>query len=178
MNITLEMVDEVIARTNVGYGLAKEILEKNNGNVLEAVVEIEKMQQFNSKNEHHAKSTQITDWIKKLIQEGLIRQVIIEKNDKVVLDIPIAAGALAGVFLTKSTLIGIGAAIATGCQIYVVKKDGERIHLNQLTMDTFESIRNMFVCDETCCEDKTLQKEEPVVKSYQNNDLGCDDKEE
>lgn len=170
MKITLEMVDEVIARTNVSYSVAKSALERCEGDVLEAILEIENLQNLGSREGQHKQSHQMVDWIKKLIKEGLIRQIIIEKNDKVVLDVPIVAGALAGVLLTKSTVVAIIAAVATGCQIYLVKKDMTRVHLNKVTVDTFESLKNLFVCETNFCEDKPLQEEEPVVQSYQNND--------
>lgn len=40
--ITLEQVDQLRKRTNCSYEEAKVLLEKHNGNVLDAIVEFEK----------------------------------------------------------------------------------------------------------------------------------------
>ena len=60
-NITLEKVDMVKDRTNVTYEEAKEALEFCNGDVLEALIYIEKNQpkivdEDNSENEENNKS--------------------------------------------------------------------------------------------------------------------------
>lgn len=50
MTITLEQIDEVIARTNVSYHEAKEALQETDGDVLEALLYLEKSNQGSKKN--------------------------------------------------------------------------------------------------------------------------------
>jgi len=42
MNISLELIDEMRKRTNCSYQEAKELLEKHNGDIIEAIIEFEK----------------------------------------------------------------------------------------------------------------------------------------
>ena len=136
MRITLEMVDEIIGRTGVSYKVAKDALELNDGDVLRAIVYIE--EQSESKTSKKVSGQEIVDRLKTLVNEGMVSQIIIEKNNKTVLDLPIVAGAISAVIFTIPTVAGIIAAIATGCEIKIVKKDGDEININELTQDKFD----------------------------------------
>jgi translation elongation factor EF-Ts len=48
----MEQIDEMRKRTNCSYQEAKELLEKNNGDLLEAIVEFEKKYGYKEKNKH------------------------------------------------------------------------------------------------------------------------------
>jgi len=141
MRITLEMVDEVIGRTGVNYKLAKEALELNDGDVLKAIVYLE--EKAESKSSKKANGQEIIDRLKALVNEGMVSQILIEKNGKVVVDLPIFAGAISAVIFTIPTVAGIIAAIATGCEIKILKKDGGMINFNDLTQEKFDEFMNM-----------------------------------
>ena len=90
-NITLEKVDMVKDRTNVTYEEAKEALEFCNGDVLEALIYIEKNQpkivdEDNSENEENNKSSVSVDelkaYIKELIDKGNVTRIKIKKDEK------------------------------------------------------------------------------------------------
>ncbi len=141
MRITLEMVDEVIGRTGVSYKVAKEALELHEGDVLRAIVHIEEQSQ--PKAGKKISGQEIVDRLKTLVNEGLVSQIIIEKNHKTILDLPIMAGAISAVIFTIPTVAGIIAAIATGCEIKILKKDGGEINFNELTQEKFEEFVGM-----------------------------------
>ena len=128
MRITLEMVDEVIGRTGVNYKVAKDALELNEGDVLKAIVYLE--EQSETKSSKKVNGQEIIDRLKALVNEGMVSQIIIEKNGKIVVDLPIVAGAISAVIFTIPTVAGIIAAIATGCEIKILKKDGGMINFN------------------------------------------------
>ena len=141
IRITLEMVDEVIGRTGVSYKVAKEALELHEGDVLRAIVHIEEQSQ--PKAGKKISGQEIVDRLKTLVNEGLVSQIIIEKNHKTILDLPIMAGAISAVIFTIPTVAGIIAAIATGCEIKILKKDGGEINFNELTQEKFEEFVGM-----------------------------------
>ena len=141
MRITLEMVDEVIGRTGVSYKVAKDALELNDGDVLRAIVYIE--EQAEPKASKKVSGQEIVDRIKTLVNEGMVSQIIIDKNGKTILDLPIVAGAIGAVIFTIPTVAGIIAAVATGCEIKLVKKDGGEINFNELTQDKFDEFVGM-----------------------------------
>lgn len=157
MRITLEMVDEVIGRTGVSYKVAKEALELHEGDVLRAIVHIEEQSQ--PKAGKKISGQEIVDRLKTLVNEGLVSQIIIEKNHKTILDLPIMAGAISAVIFTIPTVAGIIAAIATGCEIKILKKDGGEINFNELTQEKFEEFVGMMNKDK---KESKAQNDEPV----------------
>lgn len=145
MRITLEMVDEVINRTGVTYKEAKNALENNEGDLLKAIVYLEELQNEPPKSEHKNMSGQeIVDKLKSWVNEGFINQITIVKAGKTVVDIPIMAGAIGAVIFTIPTVAAIIAAVATGCEIKIVKADGEVININEMTQDKFDDLKSVF----------------------------------
>lgn len=157
MRITLEMVDEVISRTGVNYKTAKEALELAEGDVLKAIVHIE--EQTTETKSKKINAQEIVDRLKALVNEGLVSQILIEKNGKVVVDLPIVAGAISAVIFTIPTVAGIIAAIATGCEIKILKKDGDIINFNDLTQESFNEFMSKINKDK-----KTNKTENSEVK--------------
>ncbi len=157
MRITLEMVDEVISRTGVNYKTAKEALELAEGDVLKAIVHIE--EQTTETKSKKINGQEIVDRLKALVNEGLVSQILIEKNGKVVVDLPIVAGAISAVIFTIPTVAGIIAAIATGCEIKILKKDGDIINFNDLTQESFNEFMSKINKDK-----KTNKTENSEVK--------------
>lgn len=144
MKITLEMVDEVIQRTHVSYKIAKDALETAEGDVLKAIIEIESMQHSGIKPHKPINGQIVIDQLKTLVNEGMVRQILIEKNNRVVVDIPVVAGAIGAVLFTKSTVVGIVAALATGCEIKLIKKDGSSINFTDMTHEKIDDIKTFF----------------------------------
>lgn len=163
MRITLEMVDEVIDRTNVSYKIAKEALEKNEGDVLKAIVDIEEMQTSGFKTGKKINGQEIVERLKALVNEGLVHQILIIKNGKVIVDIPIMAGAISAVIFTIPTVAAIIAAVATGCELKILKKDGGTINFNELTQEKFDEFVS-FLSKDKKEKTKTAKPEESVVE--------------
>jgi len=161
MRITLEMVDEVISRTGVNYKAAKEALELCDGDVLKAIVHIE--EQTTGTKSKKINGQEIVDRLKALVNEGLVSQIIIEKNGKVVVDLPIVAGAISAVIFTIPTVAGIIAAIATGCEIKILKKDGDIINFNDLTQESFNEFMSKIN------KDKKPAKPSDTDVNFENN---------
>jgi len=141
MHITLEMVDEIINRTGVTYRDAKEALEACDGDLLKALVYIEDGKLDSApKQSKKLDGQEIVNKLKALVNEGLVTQITIERQGKVLLDIPVVAGAVTAVIFSFATVAAIIAAVATGCTISIVKKDGEVININEFTQEKFDNI--------------------------------------
>lgn len=100
MEITLEKVDEIIRRKKVSYRAAKEALEQNNGDVLEALASLEGKK---------AKANTTTFWgsVKELIHRISLIRVSFEKEDSVLLDLPLTV-VLVLSFIFTPVVIGLG----------------------------------------------------------------------
>lgn len=136
-NITLEKVDMVRERTKVTYAEAKEALEACEGDVLEALIYIEKNNSHDAKKCScgHAKDglknaisiDELKTWIKELIAKGNVTRIKIKKDEEELVDIPVNAGIAAGIIAVVIPPIlaaGVIAAIATQITIEITREDG------------------------------------------------------
>jgi NACalpha-BTF3-like transcription factor len=133
MTITLEQVDQVRERTQVSYQKAKEALEQTGGDVLEAIVFIEQEKPADKKFHTNASDfgNEVIKTLKDILNSGNVNRIVVEHKDgKALMNIPVTVGALGALFLTSATVVGLIAALATGCVILIHKEDGEIINVN------------------------------------------------
>lgn len=124
--ITLEKIDVIRERTGVSYTEAKEALEACDGNVVDALIYIEKNQKSTMDNIYTSKDD-FLNWLKDLVKKGNINRIRIKKDDKVVVDIPVNAGIAATLaLLVWPPLIAIGllTAVVTKVTVEITKDDG------------------------------------------------------
>lgn len=166
--ITLEMVDEVINRTGASYKEAKDALEFCEGDILDAVVYIETKREHGRdyKREFTDKTNEMIETAKELIKKGNVTRVLVEKNDRAFLDLPVNAGGIAALFFAGPTLVALIAAIAIGCQLKIVKDDGEVINVNDMVEAQMGQVKEKV--DEF--KDKLKRTEEEVEKPVEEDD--------
>ena len=152
--ITLEKVDMVRERTGVTYEKAKQALEASEGDVLEALIYIEKTQDTSNKNEafedeFESKAAvsieELKAWIKQIVEKGNVTRIKIKKDDAELIDIPVNAGIAAGVVAIAIPPIlaaGVIAAIATKITIEVTKEDGSVEVINTQVSKVANNVKN------------------------------------
>lgn len=165
MNYTMEAVDEVRRRAKVGYEAAKEALDFTDGNVLDAVIYLERK---GTVDKNLVKS--FVDKFKNLVNEGFISQIQVFKNGQKIFDIPVVAGVAMIAIWTVPFTAALIFAIASKCDIRIVKRDGATIEISEVTMEKlsgiFQSLKNEASkvkekwssrcddeCDDECGED-------------------------
>lgn len=129
-DISLEKLDSIRARTGVSYRKAKEALERNNGNVIEAIIELEETKPASSYNwteEFSVRSTEVIDKVKELIREGNINKIRVKHDDKTLVEIPVGIGAIGAVILPQIAALGVLVAVFKRCTIEVVRGENEEI---------------------------------------------------
>lgn len=123
--ITLEKIDIVRERIGVSYREAKEILERNNGNVIEALVDAENKKQNNWTEEFSVRSNEVMDKVKELIHEGNVNRIRIKNDGRTLVEIPVALGAIGAVVLPQLAALGVLVAVFKRCTIEVVRTGEE-----------------------------------------------------
>jgi len=118
----LEKIDMIVERTGVSYKEAKEALEKSGGSVVDALIYIEENRKRWTETFTVAGS-EVMDKIKELIKKGNVTKIRIKKDDKVLLEIPVTAGAISAVIIPQLTLVGAAVALLANCTIEVEKHD-------------------------------------------------------
>lgn len=124
MNEELEKIDQIVARAGVSYKEAKEALEKSNGNVVDALIYLEDNKKNWTENISVAGS-EVIDKVKEIVKKGNVTKIRIKKDDNVVLDIPVTAGAISAIIIPQLTLVGAALALVTNCTIEIERPNKE-----------------------------------------------------
>lgn len=147
--ITLEKIDIIRSRTNLSYSEAKEILEKCNGDVVDALVYHEKMKEETKEEKSFMNDVSMTvdefiAYMKDLVKKGNVTRIKIKKEDKTLVDIPVNAGIAIGlVALLQPILLMVGAAAAiiTKIQVEITKEDGTVEVVNKIIKSVFNETK-------------------------------------
>ncbi|MGB9780779.1 DUF4342 domain-containing protein [Caldanaerobacter sp.] len=126
----LEKIDMVVERTGVSYKEAKEALEQSNWNVVDALIYIEENRKSWTESFTVAGS-EVIDKIKDLIKKGNVTKIRVKKDDRILLEIPVTAGAISTVVIPQLTLLGAAVAFLANCTIEVEKYDKSVIVLKE-----------------------------------------------
>ena len=130
MEITLEMVDQVRERTGATYEEAKAALEAANGNVVDAIIAIEKDNGVNI--DINEKVNGLVEKIKAAVQKGNVNRIRVMRGDEEIVNIPVNAGIAGGVLgvlagpwvLISAAVAGAVAKFGFDCRFEVIKEDG------------------------------------------------------
>lgn len=154
-NITLEKVDMVRQRTGVSYEKAKQALEVCEGDVLEALIYIEKTQDKLDYNDEYFRNNEenkapiaieeLKALFKQIIEKGNVTRIKIKKDDNELIDIPVNAGIAAGVVAITIPPILVAcviAAIATQITIEITKEDGSVEVINKQVSKVANNVKN------------------------------------
>jgi len=178
MDISLEKIDQVRDRTGVSYKEAKEALEAVDGNVVDAIILIEEKQQskwFDNITEGiSGTGNEILEKIKKVIKKGNVTKILLKRDDEVIMNIPITAGAVGAILSPHIAMLGVLAALATKCKIEIVKTDGEIVDINEIAEDTLENVKNK--AEEVRSKVKTYADKVSMMKSKKTDE--SEDEEE
>jgi hypothetical protein len=155
-NVTLEKVDVIRERTGVSYEKAKEALESCDGDVLEALIYIEKIQGIsnenndtsNDANDETKNSMSIEDLkvlFTQIIEKGNVTRIKIKKDNTEIIDIPVNAGIAAGfvgIIIPQILAVGVIAAIATKITIEITKEDGSVEIINKYVSKVANDVKD------------------------------------
>lgn len=138
MTISMEQIDELRRRTNCSYEEAKMLLEKHNGDLLEAIVEFERKNSSRSNGEYNNNNISLGTRIKRLINKGFKTRFIVEKSGETIINISINLLIIAAIILHWFLLIALFVSFILGCRFRIQKAEGENIDLSKM-IDGFSS---------------------------------------
>lgn len=113
--ITLEQVDLIMKRANVSYTEAKEALEHCNGDVVEALLYLEK-------NEHiytQAKSVSSTDKVTSFINKLNATNFIMKKKERTYVNVPLSVALITIILCFHFSILAIVIALILGVKISI-----------------------------------------------------------
>ncbi len=140
MEVSLEKIELVKDRTGVSYKEAKEALEKLNGNVVDAIIDIEENMNEVPKSPLSEKGMSIIDSLKALVRKGNVSKIVLRKDGEIILNLPVNVGIITGVFYTLPTAVAVAVAFGTKCDIEIVKDNGTIVDVSDMANEKFENI--------------------------------------
>ena len=151
--VTIEAIDQVMERVpGATYAQVKEALIKCEGDVVDAII----LLQDNSTGEEDKKSKKsfedvfgkdadkIKEEVTELIRKSNVIRIVIEKNGKIIMNIPITAGVVGVVFAPILTLIGLSASVLAKYRIKIENEDeGTIVDLGEFSEEKLNIIKDM-----------------------------------
>jgi len=131
MSINLEQIDELRKRANVSYEDAKNALEQSSGNLIEALVYLEKQNKIKPE-ETPCSENKFFKKVKKLIKKGNETKLIVKKDDTVVLNICVTLAVIVTIVVPPIVITALILALVTNHKIRIQKKNSEDSEVNKI----------------------------------------------
>ncbi|KDR96690.1 protein of unknown function [Peptoclostridium litorale DSM 5388] len=142
MTVSIDKVDLIRERANVSYEEAKDALEKSSGDIVEALIYLEKDEKIRKERisiGRRVNESTFGQRIKDFVKEIHSHSFIIEKNAESIINIPSTIALLLLLFAFPMTVIALFAAILMGCKVVIKKKNGAKLDLKKKIDEAFEN---------------------------------------
>ncbi|MDO5096014.1 MAG: DUF4342 domain-containing protein [Peptostreptococcaceae bacterium] len=171
--ITLEKIDQVVQRTGVSYEQAKTALEQSHGDVLEAIIYLEKQKSQKSGSGKQIRVSDIIDTLKDFIHKGNVTRIIISDDETTLLNIPVTFGAIGVVLAPVIAVLGVGAAIVTNLNVSIKDYNGNIIDLNKVTAERLDALKRKGEQVRQKAEEKADDIKEAIYKKSSEPSCAC-----
>ncbi|MBU3093601.1 DUF4342 domain-containing protein [Clostridium sp. CM028] len=131
MSINLEQIDELRKRANVSYEDAKNALEQSAGDLIEALVYLEKQNKIKAEENPCSESIFFKE-VKNLIKKANETKLIVKKDDAVVLNICVTLAIIITIVAFPLVIGALILALATNHKIRIQKKNNEDSEANKI----------------------------------------------
>ena len=116
-NYSIEDVETLRSKAGISYEEAVSLLDKYDGDLARALIELEKRGQVNEKADFKFDAEEIVEWVKKMWHKGMNTRVVIERKGETLVNLPV-------IFLILMLMLGAHAVIVaavimllTGCSV-------------------------------------------------------------
>ena len=150
--ITIESIDQFMERVpGATYAEVREALIKSDGDVIDAII---LLQENSTEKENKNKKTfeevfgkdsdKIKEEITELLRKSNVIRIVIEKNGKIIMNIPITVGVVGVVFAPILTLIGLSASVLAKYRKKIENEDeGTIVDLGEFSEEKLNIIKDM-----------------------------------
>ena len=184
-SITIEMVDKVMERVpSASYKEVKEALVHSDGDILEAIIYLEensgaikakkKVEDFFEKSKEDAEEVrknteekigkdveELKAQLKELFAKSNRVRVVVEKEGKIIMNIPFTVGVLGIAMMPLLTILGLSAAVLSKYRIKIQNEaDGETVDLGELNEEKATVLKDMFINTAKDLKETVVKKKE------------------
>ncbi|WMJ76510.1 MULTISPECIES: DUF4342 domain-containing protein [unclassified Sedimentibacter] len=148
MKVTLEQIDELRGRVNVSYEEAKRTLEKNDGDLIKSIIELENKR--GRKDEYKGGFTKFTNRLLSL------KMSIKNKEKDTLIDLPLVLVLLTFMMAFWVVIAGLVLAILTSCKIRIYRDKGS-VNMNSIKKNMKETVEKIKVKSEEILKDDDIE---------------------
>jgi len=118
----VEKIDIIRERTGLDFVQARQLLEDENWDLLEALTRFEQ-KSLEERAERDSKGEMVINRLKNLIIEGNNTKFLVKSQDNTVAELPVTVGVLGAVLAPKLALLGAATCLLTRCSIQLNRTD-------------------------------------------------------
>lgn len=170
LDITLEKIDIIRERTGATYKEARDALSASNGNVVDAIISIEESGEKKWTETMSVKGNEVVDKLKTILKSGNVNRIRIKKDNNIIIDIPVTAGAISAVVLPQLTALGTAVALLSKCTIEVERQNKGVINVSNVintavgdiankVKNIAEDVKNMTDTEENSIQQSSMQNQ-------------------
>ncbi len=136
MSISLELIEKLKERANISYAEAKQALEKCNGDLVEALIYLEKEDKIKAPQKEGKAPSSFWASVKRLVKTCNETKLVISKNNETVINLSLTIVLLVIIFAAPIAFVGLLAALFTRHKMRVEKPGCADMKVNK----TFDDI--------------------------------------
>ncbi len=130
MGITLEQIDLLKKRARVSYKEAKEVLEKCDGDIVEALAYLEENKKIKPEKEAVCEGS-LGQKLKRIVAKLNRTSLFITKDETIILNLPLVPALILTIISLPLVVVALILALVTGCRIRIKRKNGEDCYINE-----------------------------------------------
>ncbi|MGE5598003.1 MAG: DUF4342 domain-containing protein [Bacteroidota bacterium] len=115
---TLGKIDLLRERVDVSYEQARAALEEHGGDVVDALVALERGG-MGRREMFFARGSELVERLGELLRKGNVTKIRVRRGDHDLLELPVTAGVVGAVVAPDLAMLGAIAALATGCTVEI-----------------------------------------------------------
>lgn len=162
MSVSFEKIEELRKRANISYEEAKILLEKHQGDMVEALIELEKSKKIHSRADG---ADSFFEKLKGLFIKGNRTKFIVTQRGETVVNVPVNYLILALIFGFHLILFSLVIIFVTGCKMTIKKQEGSIVDVDDVIVDMSEKVRR---AAKNFTEDKDSSKVD-IEKNKEND---------
>lgn len=177
-DVTLEKIDQVLERVpSASYAQAKEALIISSGNIVDAIIYLEQSKKTAKvKTKAKAKmenalgkdAEELKCQLKEMLKRSNVIRIIVEKDNKTIMNIPLTVGVVGLALGPLVTLVGLSAAVIGKFNIKVENEEDKTVvDLGELNEEKLNMLKNMLT--------NTAKEVTDVVKENKKDDKDITD---
>lgn len=116
-NYSIEDVETLRSKAGLSYEEAVSLLDKYDGDLARALIELEKRGQVNAKADLKFDAEEIVGWVKKMWHKGMNTRVVIERKGETLVNLPVLLLILMLMLGAYAIITAAVIMLLTGCSV-------------------------------------------------------------